>query len=170
MQKEGGHMMSRIFYWLVLISLLSILSSTVVFADQIAITEDGKKVLLKDDGTWQYVKAKPQKEDLYDFRKTTWGMSKLQVKKAEKGKIPLEDENLQAYKGIVVSGLDCDIVYEFAQGKLVLAQYQFTETHSNRNDYISDYNSLKKVLMKKYGKPIKDQQVWKNDLYESSFL
>jgi len=161
-------MICRIFYRPFLIILLSIFSSTVVFADQTAITEDGKKVLLKDDGTWEYVKEEPKKEDLYDFRKTNWGMTKAQVKKTEKSKLVNEDENLLVYQG-TVSGLDCLIVYIFAEGKLVRAKYIFTKTHSNKNDYISDFNTLKEVLTKKYGKPVKDSHIWKNDLYRDDY-
>ncbi|MDI6850997.1 MAG: DUF3157 family protein [bacterium] len=161
-------MMCRMFYRIVLIILIGILSSTVVFADQIAVTEDGKKVLLKDDGTWEYVKEEPKKEDLYDFRKTNWGMNKAEVKKTEKSKIVKEDENLLAYQGNV-GGLECFILYIFAEGKLVRGKYVFTVTHSNKNDYILDYSTLKEFLVKKYGKPIKDSQLWKNDLYRDEY-
>ncbi len=157
-------MRSKIFYRSVLIILLSISSSILVFANQIAITEDGKNVLLKDDGNWEYIKEEQKKEDLYDFRKTNWGINKAQVKITEKGKIVKEDENLIAYQGNI-SGLDCFIFYILAEGKLVRAKYAFTETHSNKNDYIPDYNSLKETLIKKYGKPIEDSHLWKNDLY-----
>ncbi|MCD6098451.1 DUF3157 family protein [bacterium] len=161
-------MRSRIFYWLILAILFSVSASPLALADQIAITEDGKKVLLKDEGTWEYIKEEPKKEEMYDFRKTTWGMGKIQVKKTEKGKIVEEDENLLAYQG-TVGGLDCFILYIFAEGKLVRAKYAFTETHSNKNDYISDFNTLKETLTKKYGKPVKDSRIWRNDLYEDDY-
>ena len=160
--------MYKIFFRLVLIILLSIISLNVVFADQIAITEDAKEVLLKDDGTWEYVKEESKKEGLYDFRKTTWGMSKIQVEKMEKGKIVKEEGNLLAYQGNV-GGLDCFILYIFAEEKLVRAKYVFTETHSNKNDFISDYNNLKETLIKKYGKTCNDSQLWKNDLYRDDY-
>ena len=41
----------------------------------------------------------------------------------------------------------------------------FTHSHSNENDYILDFNKLKEILTKKYGKPIEDERLWKNDLY-----
>lgn len=41
--------MNRIFLCLLIIS-------TCAFADQTATTEDGRTVILKDDGTWSYVK------------------------------------------------------------------------------------------------------------------
>ncbi|HUU87940.1 MAG TPA: hypothetical protein VMX17_09315 [Candidatus Glassbacteria bacterium] len=162
-------MKSKIFYRLVLITFWSLFSAVLVFADQIAVTEDGKKVLLKDDGTWEYAKEEPKKEEgLYDFRKTTWGMSKIQVKKTEKGKIIKEDEKLLAYQG-KVGGLDCFILYILAEGKLVRAKYVFTKTHSNENDYIIDFNTLKETLTKKYDKPVEDTQIWKNDLYKDDY-
>lgn len=68
-----------------------------------------------------------------------------------------------------MAGLDCLIFYIFAEGKLVRASHAFTEAHSNENDYISYYNSLKEILIKKYGKPIKDSQFRKNDLYRDDY-
>ena len=163
--QKGGTMKYKIFS---AILFLCIFPSPMVLANQIAITENGKKVLLKNDGTWKYVKSKPKKERLYDFRKTTWGMGKIQVKKTEKGKIVKEDEDLLAYQG-TVGGFDCLILYIFAEGKLVRAKYVFTETHSNQNDYISDFNTLKEILTKKYGKPDDDSHIWKNDLYKDDY-
>jgi len=162
-------MMSRIFCQLVPAILFGIFVPILVLADQIAITGNGKKVILKDDGTWKYVVEEEQKkEDLYDFRKTNWGMSKVQVKKMQKGKIVKEEENFLAYQGNV-GGFDCFILYIFAEGNLVRAKYVFTETHSNKNDYISDYNSLKDILTKKYGKLYKDSHIWRNDLYKDDY-
>jgi len=161
-------MRSKIFYRLVLIILLSVSSSISVFADQITITEDSKKIFLKDDRTGEDVKEEPKKERLYDFRKTTWGMNKIQVKKTEKSKILMEDKDMLVYGGNV-SGLDCIIIYTFIEGKLVRGSYTFTKTHTNKNDYISDYNDLKETLIKKYGKPIKDTHIWKNDLFRNDY-
>lgn len=104
----------------------------------------------------------------YDFRKTHWGMSKAQVKKTEKGKIVRDVETMLVYQGNV-GGHDCLIGYMFAEGKLVRSKYLFTETHSNANDYIVDYDRLKKILIKKYGKPIEDTLLWKNDLYKDDY-
>ncbi len=44
--------------------------------------------------------------------------------------------------------------------------YLFTEQHTNKNDFIDDYHRLKKLLVKKYGKPSKDTHTWKNDLFK----
>lgn len=49
-------MMRKIPGSIFLIILLNIFTSTMVFSDQIAITSDGKKVFLKNDGTWIYIK------------------------------------------------------------------------------------------------------------------
>lgn len=101
----------------------------------------------------------------YTFRKTTWGMSREEVKSRETGKVLYDTEKMLIYEGSI-AGLDCDIVYIFAGGKLVRAKYHITEEHSNENRYISDYKSLKKSLTKKYGQPIMDEHHWKRDLYK----
>ena len=102
------------------------------------------------------------------FRKTTWGMTKEQVRRTEKGKVAKEESDMLVYEGSVLN-LNCLILYLFTEGKLVRAKYGITEKHTNKNDYISDFGSLKKSLTKKYGKPTKDKQYWRNKLYRNDY-
>lgn len=52
---------------------------------------------------------------------------------------------------------------------LVRGIYLFSERHTNQNDYISDYKTLKKSLTKKYGKPKSSKSYWLNDLYKDNY-
>jgi hypothetical protein len=108
----------------------------------------------------------------YDFRKTKWGMSKSQVLKAEKNKPECDDcvklptgKSLLGYPSKVLNK-DVLISYFFINNQLTNAQYQLNEEHSNKNDYINDYQNFKEVLLKKYGKPIMDEILWRDDLYK----
>lgn len=57
---------------LFLILLFVFFLFNISYAYRIAVTEDGKKVLLKDDGTWEYIKAdKKIKEAKADIKKDT---------------------------------------------------------------------------------------------------
>jgi len=107
------------------------------------------------------------------FRQTLWGMSKEQVRKAESSKFIKEDKLSGAMKGLDVliyqdniAGLDCAIVYYFAENRLTRARYLFTEEHSNNNLYISDFKMVKSQLSQKYGQPYRDDIIWSNDLYK----
>jgi hypothetical protein len=102
------------------------------------------------------------------FRKTTWGMAYEQVKDIEKSRRTYDTEEILIYEDRL-AGLACDIIYIFAQGELVRTKYLITEKHSNENDHISDYDSLKESLTKKYGGPINDGHKWKNDLYKDDY-
>ncbi len=51
----------HILFWIGWIGTALILMQP-VFCDQYAVTEDGKQVLLKDDGTWEYVHDKQKEE------------------------------------------------------------------------------------------------------------
>ena len=53
-------MRNRISWEIILIIFFSIYSSGLLLADQIAITKDGKKVILKDNGTWHYAEEKSE--------------------------------------------------------------------------------------------------------------
>lgn len=109
----------------------------------------------------------------YDFRKTTWGMSQIEVEQAEEGVSVFQGEYSKKSELVFqgdASGIPCYIFYEFAEGKLTQTAYwfyYFDKSHSNKNDYISDYSNLKEKLTKKYGNPFTDQKTWNNNLYKN---
>lgn len=93
------------------------------------------------------------------FRKTRWGMSQVEVKATEKQK-PIKEKKGELTYLSNVAGLDCFIVYDFIQNKLVESRYLSRVTHLVSNEYILDYLKLKKLLIKKYKKPIEDVELW----------
>ena len=105
----------------------------------------------------------------YDFRKTIWGMTKDEVKSTENNEIIDEDlgstEEVIVYKD-QISSFDCFVGYIFVENKLASAGYYINEEHSNKNAYIDDYEKLKDLLSKKYGNPIRDDVIWRDDLYK----
>lgn len=105
------------------------------------------------------------KEQVYDFRKTSWGMSMEQVKEIEGNEILEAYEDGFAYKN-KVGGLDCKVIYQFVENKLYIAGYLFTELHTNYDLWIDDYQKIKDLLIKKYGKPIKSGMFWASDSYK----
>ena len=108
--------------------------------------------------------------DEYDFRKSTWGMTKAAVKTTEKNKriIIDDDPSGKLIYETEVSGQRCYLIYEFTQDKLTTTSYLFTTKHSNKNDYIADFEHIKSLLNKKYGTPLKEDKdgFWKNNLYK----
>ena len=103
-----------------------------------------------------------------DFRKTNWGMSQAQVKATETTPIIKETPEILAYK-TTLADFDTYVIYIFAGNKLTRTKYNLIEPHSNKNDYISDYNTLKGLLEKKYGNSVEDEKIWKNDLYKDDY-
>jgi hypothetical protein len=104
--------------------------------------------------------------DDYDFRKVRWGMSIQQVKESEPLEISHTEENLLGYKTKVIDK-NVFLIYFFVEDKLVRATYGLADEHSNKNDFINDYNDFKNILIKKYGKPVKENTYWRNNLYKS---
>jgi len=105
-------------------------------------------------------------EAKYDFRKTNWGMSKEQVKTTEDKKPDFEDNTMLSYE-VTISEKDFDCAYLFLEDKLYGSRYLFFEEHTNKNLYIDDYEELKEILTKEYGKPKIDKVTWKNDLFKN---
>lgn len=105
-------------------------------------------------------------EAKYDFRKTNWGMSKEQVKATEDKKPDFEDNTMLSYE-VTISEKDFDCAYLFLEDKLYGSRYLFFGEHTNKNLYIDDYEELKEILTKEYGKPKIDKVTWKNDLFKN---
>jgi hypothetical protein len=141
-----------------IVALLVVMSSQFTFAQTTAFTSDGRTVLLKEDGTWSYTTSIAQPAET-DFRKTTWGMSAARVKSLESIAPALVQNGSLTYKGSI-SSLETDIVYSFTNDSLTRARYVLTNKHSNENDYIADFSTLKTQLTKKYGTPLDDKAIW----------
>jgi len=102
---------------------------------------------------------------VYDFRQTNWGMSKEQIKTAEKSEVAELYEDGFAYKD-KVADLDCNVIFQFLENKLYLAGYMFTQYHTNLNFWIDDFNKLKNILIEKYNKPVADKIIWLDDMFK----
>lgn len=110
---------------------------------------------------------KNEAKNMDSFRQTRWGMSLEEVSKTEVGKPIHNRDNVLVYSS-TIAGKAVEVGYIFTQGLLFRAKYRLAEKHTNNNDYILDYISLKELLTKKYGKPEKDTKSWKNDLYKEN--
>ncbi|MBA7714633.1 hypothetical protein ES703_123662 [subsurface metagenome] len=106
----------------------------------------------------------------YDFRKTNWGMSMEEVAEAEDalelqyGDSPLPGESYEAKAG----GLDCYINYYYIGDKLTSAEYEFSYESTLEYLCINNYSHLKEKLVEKYGEPIRDEDIWIDDLYKDN--
>jgi hypothetical protein len=118
------------------------------------------------------------KEQVYDFRKTNWGMSKEEVRATEDESLEMKDLELDSntehivYK-VRIGDKQYHCGYVFLEDKLYLADYSPEKRYSDLNNYIREYEEIKEILIKKYGKPdmkklkaLEDREeiCWKTDL------
>lgn len=101
----------------------------------------------------------------FGFRKTKWGYTKNQVKSTESLELILDNDEILGYR-TSVANLECTLGYYFKNNSLYAGAYNFSEEHSNKNDYLMDYLSLKQLLKEKYGEPKIDEINWKDKLYQ----
>jgi len=104
-----------------------------------------------------------------DFRNSRWGMKKDKVLSTEKNKPKDAGTRGQYFIALytgVIAGMEADYLYWFLDDVLVQGAYILKEKHSNKNEYINDYNKLKEILTRKYGSPIKSDLRWFKDLYK----
>lgn len=91
-----------------------------------------------------------------DFRGTSWGMSKEEVRCSE-GLFPLsEGEGYITYRECVM-GLNALVGYHFLEGTLVEAGYAFRGSLGGEHVYIREYAKVKGIVTGSYGKPSVDE-------------
>lgn len=127
----------------------------------------GDEFRLYEDGTWEACSAPSidrATSQPPDFRQASWGMNLDEVLKKE-GAEPLDrtDDHL-VYEG-AVGHFPCWVNYQFCSDKLTNTWYSFRQEHSQTSNFISDYDSLRAMLDKKYGPGKNSGPIWTNRLY-----
>jgi len=124
-----------------------------------------KVLTIQGDG----VKSENKEEIKNHFRNTRWGMSKEQVVSIE-GR-PNHLENSKGLDFIQyphrILNMDCMIGYVFAENKLAKARYSFLGKQGGKRQYIQEYNKIKEILIKIYGKPLNEWTVWYDPQYKN---
>lgn len=173
-------MVSHFHLLLCILTLLHVVTA----ADRTATTEDGKKVVLHDNGRWEYlvenkkptVTEKPDskrvhlveliKNDLrFDFRNVRWGMSKKEVIAAEKATL-VSRRSDTLYYDVTFLGYKSSVVYFFDSNVLYKADFIIHQTHIDPSLFYKDFNELKSYFTKSYGKALSDKLEWKNEIYK----
>ena len=104
--------------------------------------------------------------DTYNFRYTNWGMTPEEVIASET-MAPIEkNEKLIKYKTRILDK-KVELLYLFAENKLIGASYRLDENYINSERFIKIYNRFKEELIKKYGSPNKEITHWKNEALKS---
>lgn len=105
-----------------------------------------------------------------DFRSCFWGMQKEEVRKVEKEFLKDENQGRLIYSTSLLN-IDCYLFYRFTRdNKLYESGYLFVEEYVDPRSYIIDYQKVKNLIEKKYGKPYLDGESWTNDLVKGSGL
>lgn len=121
----------------------------------VAISEDGIRFNLKNDGTWEpsitLVKAKGIR-----FRSSGWGDSPSQVLTAEASEPLQGNDEILLYESRV-GGFPVKVMFNFVNGFLQTGMYRFEQTHSDPSGFMDDFDSLQSMLKSKYGRPQETQ-------------
>jgi hypothetical protein len=128
-----------------------------------AVTLSGKRVILHENGMWEYKKTVRVKE--VKFRSMPWGSTAEQIKQANLEKPVFESENNLIYKD-TINDLDTACSFIIVDGRFVRGKYKFMEDHTDTNRYIWDYEGIDKLLKEKYGDPNEEDELWLNDLWK----
>ena len=113
------------------------------------------------------VQAKLSWGENYTFRFTRWGMTSEEVIASESKLDPIEKiENFIKYKTQIL-GKNVELVYLFAQNKLIGSSYKLEDNFINSQHFITTYQKFKVALAQKYGSVKKEEIIWLNDAYRN---
>jgi hypothetical protein len=94
-------------------------------------------------------------------------MTAEEVIASEKKMDPVEKNvNMIKYKTQVL-GKNIELVYLFAQNKLIGAFYKLDENYLNSQHFIQTYDEFIEALIEKYGQPNKETTNWLIDTYRN---
>ncbi|MBU0486453.1 MAG: hypothetical protein KKA07_17545 [Bacteroidetes bacterium] len=98
-----------------------------------------------------------------DFRATTWGMTKADVKKAEKTDLVKEEDTRLIYE-TKITNLPARVIYTFSfAGKLMRGKYYIYPDYYTASFYVDDYKMIADALTQKYGAPVEKPTVKEDD-------
>lgn len=109
-----------------------------------------------------------------DFRSVRWGMTEAEVKAVEgsvvdySGKLDGRNAKYIGYDSSLM-GNKVILAFYFGPDGLYEARYLWAESHSNESLFISDYESVKAQLTKKYGAPLWDHETWDTDSHKRNY-
>ena len=126
-----------------------------------------KKILMLIFIASMVAQVKISGADTYNFRHTKWGMTPEEVVASETMDPIEKDEKMIKYQTQILDK-KVELLYLFAQNKLVGASYMLDENYLNSERFIKIYTRFKEELIKKYGPPNKEITNWKNDAFKSN--
>ena len=113
------------------------------------------------------VQAKVSWGENYNFRFTRWGMIFEEVIASESKLDSIEKgENFIKYKTQIL-GSNVELVYLFAQNKLIGSSYKLEDNFLNSQHFITTYQKFNVALAQKYGPAKKEEIIWSNDTYRN---
>jgi hypothetical protein len=106
------------------------------------------------------------------LKQPKWGISREKFLKLEGQPIHRHKsddvvEILEYRKKIL--NVDCQLEYVFAENQLMKIKCNFLAQYDNKNQYIDDYNKIKEVFSRQFGKPEADNITWQNPLYKEDY-
>ncbi|RYZ17073.1 MAG: hypothetical protein EOO70_02955 [Myxococcaceae bacterium] len=125
---------------------------------------DGTPMLLTD-GSFNPPFTHPPKgyRSPEGYQQARWGMSLVELKKLYPGAGHVEASGI-ALNG-KTAGLETVTVFRLVGDKLVLVIVTETENRSSAAADLQDYERLKRLLTRRYGEPLNEEEAWSSDLF-----
>ena len=136
--------------------------------DFVAISEDGIRFKLKNDGTWE-PDIPLAGNEIFQFRSSNWGDSVAKVKSAEPTDPVSEIDDWLTFD-TRVGGFPTELRLNFLNDMLCAGVYAFKQEHDEANDFIADFESLERSLIAKYGESSEKNDYWLDEQFKDDIF
>lgn len=134
----------------------------------VAISEDGVRFKLNNDGTWEPDMALETGKECIRFRSSNWGDSVAKVKAAEPNDPVSEIEDWLTF-ATQVGSFPAELRLNFVNDMLCAGVYGFMQEHADINDFLVDFESLERLLIAEHGESSEKNDYWLNELFKKDF-
>lgn len=114
------------------------------------------------------IRGKEEGLENLEFGNPPWGMSREDIKAIEGPPLGLDEGNgynVLKYRRKIL-GRNCLVDYIFVENHLVKACYSFADRRADKNEFIRDYEELKKFLSQEFGSPA-ENILWVSEEYKN---
>jgi hypothetical protein len=106
------------------------------------------------------------------LKQPKWGLSREKFLKLEGQPIRRNksDDGVEILEYVrKIWGAECLVEYVFAENQLMKIKCNFLAHYDNKNQYIEDYDKIKELFSRQFGKPDADNITWQNPLYKEDY-
>ena len=103
----------------------------------------------------------------FNFRSARWGMSREQVKRSDDFTHPESEDSTRVTYSSRLGHMDCKVTFIMSVNDMLIGgRYDFTTVYEDGARYLSDFETMLDLYIKRFGNPVLTEIEWNNRTFE----